>query len=217
MSDLQEKKRTAYQQEMDAVRLSDAKAEETLRLMLEKNRALHPAKEETPRPSLRLRRLVPAFAAAAACLVLAVVLLTRGGPAVTFGAIRTDTLPHGGYRGADPAAASFEDVFGVPAETLFPGWSVSDEAVRPDRGEAKLNLTKDGRRLSASVSLEEPPLREALAGAGVEAAEGVLYNRDPSDGSLQAVCRLKDCFVVLSAGGLSEDDFVTAVRSVTAP
>ncbi len=214
MSDRQEKQRSPYQREMDEVRLPEARADETLRLMLEKNREIR-EKETNRKPSLRLLRLLPAFAAAAACLVLAVVLL-NGGSSVTFGSVRMSGLPSG-YRGEATETAPFAEVFGAGPEAFFPGWTVDSEFVSAARREAKLTLSRDGQKLSAAVSLAEPPLYTALADAGVESADGVLYNRDPEDGTLYAVCVLRDCYVTFSAAGRSETDFVTAVQGVISP
>jgi hypothetical protein len=212
MSEANKPKRSAYQREMDAVHLSKDKADETLRLMLEKNAEVHARQEKSRKP----RRTVwlASFAAAAAVLVMAVVLL-RGGPALSWGSVRMRSLPLSGVRGEETVPASFRDVFGTDPENFFPGWTVVSDAADPAGRESRLTLKHGDAELRATVSEAEPALSAALTRDGVPEADGVRYNRDPDDGTLYALCVLHGRYVIFQSDQLTENAFTEAVRSVT--
>ncbi|MBR4458103.1 MAG: hypothetical protein IKS31_03995 [Clostridia bacterium] len=220
---MSEKKRSAYQREMDQEHLSREKAGETLKLMLEKNRQLREAEAgRTARSggAAVARRAVPAFAAVAAVAALLLILLRPAG--VTFGSVRMSRLPVSGVsRGEEVREAGFATAFGCTAESLFPGWSVSDAAasVYPSASgtqyEGKLTLEKDRHRMEATVTRDTPALYTALGNAA-GGTENARLNRDPDTGILWAVGRKGDLYITLSSADLSENDFVSAVKEITA-
>ena len=209
-----ERKRTRYQQEMDRERLPEKKAQETLRLLLEENGKLREREEK--KSAWTFRRLMPVMAAAAACLVLVVGLSVLRPGASGFGSIRLSQLPLSGYRGDSPAA-SFAEAFGMTPEAMFPGWTVENVETEelPGMGEtfheARLTLTRGETRLEAEASDRAPALWTALQKGDVR------YNRDPDTGRLSAVWQKDRCYITVSALGMAEKDFRTAVGEVAAP
>ena len=219
---MSEEKRSAYQREMDEVRLSDEKKEETLRLMLAANREAR-GKEARPGTAFSARRVVPVLAAAAAVAVLLIFGPNLFRPSVTFGSVSLSTLPVVTVsRGAEEEEAVFEEVFGRTPSSLFPGWEIRDVRAAVwtdpsgDVGRGTFRASRGRTVLSVGVSTREPPLYTALADTP-SGLEGVRLNRDPESGGLHAVARCGDFYVSISSVDLAvEDAFVDAVREVTA-
>ena len=216
------KAKNAYRQEMDQVRLSEEKKNETLQRMLEKNQALRKQEaERTGKTGMPVftRRILPVFAAAAACIAL-VLFALRPSEQVVFASVRVSELPVSGVsRGEDAWEADFEAAFGRSAESLFPGWTVSEnttlqQAASSSVYESRLKLEKQGTALDAAVTQAEPALYTAVGGSS-KGLDNARLNLDPETGVRTAACRCGDLFVCLSSGTLSEKEFLSAVKEIT--
>ena len=86
-----EKKRSAYQREMDEIHLSREKADETLRMMLEENRRLR-IKEAERGEKRRISRWIPAAGAAAAAALLLAVGLNMNSAGYRFDQISVEAI-----------------------------------------------------------------------------------------------------------------------------
>lgn len=213
--------RTAYQREMDQVRLPQEKADETLRLMLQENQRLRreEARQKTRRSPL-LTRVLPVLGAAAAALVLLLTTVLRPS-GYTFGSVRLGTLPGAQVQGAGSIAPAGDKLGTRPgaarlAADLFPGWNLSQETAdpaltAPDGDGRSFVIEKDGTRLTVTVTEEETPLAAALKDAPAYGGAQVRLNRDGDTGILSAVYAPEGLCVTLSSAELSEDAFVKAV------
>ena len=223
---MSETKRSRYQQEMDQVQLSEEKAGETLRMMLEANGKLREEqiqKAGRPKSAVFLRRVLPVMAAAAACVALVIFGLNRPG-GVTFGSVRMRDLPVSGIsRAEDAVAADFETAFGCTAESLFPGWTVSSEKTLQSmknaeaRYESSLIIEKQGTALNVNVVKERPAIYRILSEKLKVLENKVLLNLDPDDGVRYAVTQTGELYVTLSSPALSEKDFIKTVEEITGP
>jgi len=202
-------KNRSYRQEMDALRVSEQKAQETLDALLSENERLENKKT---RPIY----LHPAlYAVAAACLALAVLAanLLRGGfPGVRIGDLPAVTVA----RGDEETALEFSQAFGLRAAALFPGAQVREDKTVSftlngqtlHRGE--LTLLAAGHPWAAQVTDYEPPLYTALTGGDPRFARG------SDTGLLYALWRQEGRYILLSAQGMEEKDFEAAVRGIMA-
>ena len=205
--------RTPYQREMDEVRLSKEKADETLRLMLEENRALRrkDAEKESRRKQVLLTRVLPALGAAAAVLVLLLTTVLRPS-AYVFGAVRTVSLPVSGAR--DTARDYGYDA--AAAQSMFPGWEIAEitdpalAVFAPDGEQSSFVIKKDGAQFTVTLSVKETALSSALHGQPAYGNAGVRLNRDADTGVLSACFQKNGQYAVLSARDMAEDSFVKA-------
>lgn len=69
--------------------------------------------------------------------------------------------------------------------------------------------------MEATVTRDAPALYTALGNAA-GGTENARLNRDPDTGILWAVGRKGDLYITLSSADLSENDFVSAVKEITA-
>lgn len=205
--------RTPYQREMDQVRLSKEKADETLRLLLEENRSLRKkdAEKENRRKRVLLTRVLPSLGAAAAVLVLLLTTVLRPSSYV-FGAVRAAGLPVSGARdtvhdnGYDTAAA----------QSMFPGWEIAEIAdpalavSAPDGDQSIFIIKKDGAMFTVTLSEKETALSSALRGQPAYGSAGVRLNRDTETGVLSACFTKNGLYAVLCARDMTEELFVNA-------
>ena len=202
--------RRPYTEAMDAEHLDPRKAEETLGLMLKKDRAIRQKAAQKRASSPWLRRL-PALAAAAACLVAVWIGFHPAAPAARYTTFQISSLPALPMsQPADPQDA-VSAALAARARDLFAGCAVTEDSLTAHL--AQLTLVKDGVRLSAAVSDVEPPLYTYLA-AGAASADAVSYGLDTDTPARFAVCRRQDLYLVLSSDTLDEPAFTAAVRSV---
>ena len=203
--------RTPYQREMDQVRLSPEKADETLRLMLKENEALRQrdARRENRKNRFLLTRVLPALGAAAAVLVLLLTTVMR--PAsYTFGAVRSASLPVSGSR--DEMSAAGYDA--SAAQSMFPGWKVAgigdpSLAVSAPVGDrAVFSIARDGVQFTVTVSGKETALSSSLHDQPAFGSAQVRLNRDPDTGVLSACFTKNGQYVVLCSKDMAEDAFV---------
>lgn len=223
---MSEKQRSRYQQEMDQVQLSEEKAGETLRLMLEANGKLREEqvkKANRPKSAALVRRILPVFAAAAACIALVLFGLNRSN-GVTFGSVRMRDLPVSGVsRGDDAKEVDFETAFGCTTESFFPGWEVTAEKTQQytKNGEpwyeSELTIQKQNTSLYVSVVKEKPAIYQALSESFKILDNKFLLNLDPDDGTRYAVSNYEELYITLYSPNLSENDFVKAVEEITGP
>ncbi len=222
MSNQDTAKRTVYQTEMDSVHLSEEKANQTLRLMLEENRKLK-TQEHKEKPKISSRMWTYCAAVAAACLVLALALPWNGGK-TTFGSVRMSGLPAVSVaRGIGADAPDFETLFSVAPETLFAGWSIEACGTQSvtlqgkAAHEARLEITRDGTDLTAMVDDVKPPLLTALEEAKTGQGRDCRLNRDPDDGRQYAVYQRGGLYITLAADeSLPESDFLRIVQEMMA-
>ncbi len=217
--------RSRYQQEMDQVKLSEEKANETLKLMLEKNKELREKeirKAKKSSSAVWARRVLPVFAAAAACIALVFFVLRQPGNQVTFGSLRLSQLPVTGVsRGENPEKADFETAFVCKEGSLFPGWEIVDsETVQYTTSdgpeyEAHLTIRKQEKELSVTINTRtEPALYTALADKE-SGLKGIRLNLDPETNTRTAISLCNDLYISLSSDTLSEKDFLDAVKAIT--
>ncbi|MBQ8080413.1 MAG: hypothetical protein IJ240_00790 [Clostridia bacterium] len=212
--------KTKYQQEMDAIHLSEEKTEQTLEALLAENRRLRveDAKREQRRGASR--RPLYAVVAAAACLLLVVggIAFSRRN-AVSFGAFQLSSLPVSVARDVSVSggAASFAEAFGRAAQTLFPGAEITYEDVAADRADGGytgyLTVVQNGFSLNAEVSAEEPPIY-GIARAGRLNGKALRLAREETTGALYAVYQREGLYVVLSSRQLEEEAFLKAVGAL---
>ena len=220
------KERTAYQKQMDQIRLPDQKKEETLRLLLAENRKLREkdaarASASGPVPVRKTqKKWIPAaaLAAAAACLVLAAVGLSgRGG--YSFESIRLRSLPQVGARGGEAQKLSFQEAFGRSPESLFAAGQVTEgetETVFLEeqlRHRASLDILTDGKTLGASVTDYEPPVYGAIGKTQEMNGVQVRLAEDTEIGRKCCVYSRDGLYVLLYSDTLSRKDFADAVRT----
>ena len=209
-----QKNRTPYQQEMDKVHLSREKADETLRLMLEKNRALSQAGEgkNSHRKRFLLTRVLPALGAAAAVLVLLLTTVFHPAP-YAFGSVRYGSLPVSGSRDAIVGAGYDASA----AQSMFPGWEIASAAdpslavFAPEGENSAFVIKKDGAQLTVTLSEKETALSSALRGQPAYGNAGIRLNRDTETGILSACFQKNGQYAVLCARNMAEDVFVKAV------
>ena len=210
--------RTKYQQEIDQLQVPKEKAEETLRLMLEKNKELR-AQDAKKTPA---RKRAPYFALAAAAVFALVFFGARQlSPQGGLPGVHISDLPPVAYaRGDDSEAVSFLEAFQTAPDSLFPGWQAEVEAVNAyilngeTRHEARLALTRQERHMSASVLDIEPPLWTALnRGDG----QSLYLARDTDTEALWAAGYREGLYFVLTAEDASEDEFTAWAREIVAP
>ena len=211
------KERSNYQQGMDAIHLSEEKAGETLRMMLEKNQKLN-RQEAEKRQRNSIWRYLPVLAAAAACLALALFIWPKGGSSAPFGSIRMNQLPMSSQsRSDDAVSASFNRVFGFDTKELLPGWVTTPVEISTGTMkngtvyEARWLYEKDGKQLHVSATTYEPALYTALSGTEPWKNDSRL-NRDPDTGILYAVFRLQEQYLVVWAEDMNEKEFLSAIE-----
>ncbi len=204
----QTKERSAYQHQMDEVHLPAQKAQETLRMMLKENRALNEKKSRLP---LSLRVALPILAAAA-CLVL---LLTQPWKStVPFGSVRISQLTVSEsdmHRSGSAQAGTWMD--------RLKDWEVTilQYPEQSTEGDLRMELKKETKALSATVTDTMPPLYELLRDTDLGNGLNVRLNRDPDTGILYAVYRSDGQYLTLSSSRMSEREFISAVREVITP
>ena len=216
-----DKQRSAYQREMDQVHVPKAKADETLRMMLEENRRLR-AKENEEGERKKAGRRLPIYAGAlaAACLLLAVGLaLPRSGgyqfDKVGLNALVVSAAPKGATVTEDGA----DTVLGTSAEAVFPGWEVANgqtQAYPMGSGtahESVLTIRKEGQELRATVTDYEPALfstvqkEQQIAGKKVRLA----YNEETQ--TYAAAYEENGKYCVLT-GRMEEKAFLEALKGI---
>ena len=211
-----------YIPEMEAEHLSKAKAQETLKLMLNENTKLH--EKNTQKKQIertKYLRYAPVFATAAACIIIAVALLHPGqnssketGKLIEYGSVQLSSLPSGiisrGESGDDLEAA-----FGISGNELFMGWTVTDTTVYSSGGhkQAFIELQKDDIKITASVSDIESALYSTL-GETNAGTNGARFNLDPSTNELNAVYKRSNLWIVLTADNIEKADFEAIVREL---
>ncbi len=206
--------------EMEAEHLSETKAQETLKLMLNENTRLH-EKDTQKKQIVRTKylRYAPVFAAAAACIIITVALIHPGqnankgtGKPIEYGSVQLSSLPSGiisrGESGDDLEAA-----FGISGNDLFKGWTVTDTTVYSSGGhkQAFIELQKDDMNITASVSDIESALYSTLGEINA-GTNGARFNLDPSTNELNAVFKRSDLWIVLTADNIGKADFEAIVR-----
>ena len=204
-------KRTAYQEQIDALHVSKEKKEETLRLMLEENKRLRQAEEKKASGFFRPRHMT-LYAVAAACLLVAFLGFGQLGGKSPYLSVRTSQLPAAVIsRGGEEV--TFRDVFGYEAEDLFKGWSVQEEGIdtllfNGSRvHEASLTLRRDAAVISATVADYEPPLLTLLKKDASAAWEGTYLAKDQDSQTLYAAYEAQGRYIVLSAKQIAEKEF----------
>ena len=204
-------KRTAYQEQIDALHVSKEKKEETLRLMLEENKRLRQAEEKKSSRFFRTPRMT-LYAVAAACLLLVFFGFGQLGGKSPYLSVRTSQLPTAVIsRGNDEI--TFSDAFGCEAEWFFKDWSVQKEGVDTllYNGslvhEASLTLRKDAAVISATVADYEPSLLTLLKKDAPAVLEGLYLAKDQDSQALYAAYEVEGRYIVLSAKQMSEKDF----------
>lgn len=213
----------SYITDMENQQLSEAKAQETLQLMLSKNTELRnkDAAKAQKKKSIYLR-YVPAFAALAACVVLAVALIRPGqntnieaGKRFEYGSVQLSALPSGLVSRGE-AGDDFEAAFGVASNDLFQGWTITDTIVYSsgEHKQAFVELTRGEASMYASVSDMENALYGALEDKNA-GPSGARFNLDPSTNELSAVYRRSELWIVLTSEGIEKTEFETIVSELS--
>lgn len=204
-------KRTAYQEQIDALHVSEEKKEETLRLMLEENARIRQAEEKKRNNLFRPSRMT-IFAVAAACVLLVFFGISRQGGKSPYLSIRTSQLPTAVIsRGEEEL--TFQDAFGCEAESLFKDWSVREEGVdtllfNGSRvHEAYMTLQKDETVISAMVTDYEPPLLTLLKKDASDVRENLYLAKDQDSQTLYAAYEADGHYIVLSGKQMPEKEF----------
>ena len=210
---------TSYRKQMDAVQLSKEKADETLRLMLEENHRLQ-QKEREEKAAKYSRLKIPSFAlAAAACLAIMFLFTGRFSGKTAFLTVKISELPTASIsRGDDEKTVAFQDAFGCSPDTLFPGWTVTEEstAVFTLQGnqayESRMVLTNGDTALSATVTDYEPPLFTLLQKESKPISGSVYLAKDEKTGVLYAVYTAEGRYFVLSSSDMTEAAFQKVIE-----
>ena len=208
-------KRTAYQEQLDSLHVSEQKADETLQLMLKENHRLQAQEQRTPIQ----RNRIPLYAiAAAACIALLVLGISQLNSRSGIPDVRISSLPKvASIRGGEDSPVSFQEAFGQDAAALFPGWQLTEETTRAvlmngqEAHEASLRIEKDGKQLSVTVTDIEPPLMTVLK---KEEGRAVYVARDNETGMLYAAGIQGRLYVVCAAEGIAEKDFIALAEEV---
>ena len=214
--------RGTYISEMGSEHLSDQKAQETLKLMLSENNRLHDRDAQKKQTNKnRFLHYAPVFAAAAACIVIAITLIhpnqsanTRAGKRIEYGSIQLSSLPSGIVTRGE-AGNDLEAAFGISGENLFTNWSIIYTAVYSsgEHKQAFVELERDGVNLTASVSDMESALYNALKETNAGPA-GVRFNCDPLTNELSAVYRYSNLWIVISSDNVDKTEFETIISEL---
>ena len=219
---MSEKRRTPYQQEMDALHVPEEKANETLKMMLAENRRLREESAKKNRGFVKSPRFWGAFAAVAACAVLMLAVLPgRTGEKYTFTAVDYLSLPSADLsRGETESGLTMEGTLGVSAETLFPGWETSWENTiqLPSDGEklylTQLALRKGDQQLNAEVTNTVPAIAEVVSEEYEMNGKKIRLARDEAMKTVYAVYQRDNLYIVLSAGG-GEENMIQTLKELT--
>ena len=210
---------TSYRKQMDAVQLPKEKANETLRLMLEENHRLQ-QKEKEKKSALNSKTRIPAFAlAAAACLAIVFMFTGRFGGRSAFLTVSISELPTAAVsRSDDEMVVSFQDAFGCSPDTLFPGWTVTEESTAVwilngnPAHESRMVLKKGDIVLSAAVTDYEPPLFTLLQKESKPVSGSVYLAKDEKTAVLYAAFAAEGRYFVLSSPDMPEAAFQKTIE-----
>lgn len=212
-----EKKRSAYQREMDQVHLSREKADETLRMMLEENRRLR-AEEAERGAKKQTARWVPAAGVAAAAAVLLTIGINMNSAGYRFDQISLEALTSTNAQKAE-AVQEPEGTFAAEPEALFPGWKVTggtaDEYLQNQTvlHETTVFLEKGSQEISAAITDFEPAAYSAVPGEQKIAGKDVRLAYDTKSGNRIALYRQDGMYIALYAQ-MPEKEFAEAVKSI---
>ena len=208
-----------YREAMDAEHVPQEKADETLRLMLEKDRAIRQKAARKRAASPWLRRLPVLTAAAAVCLVAVWIGLRPAPPSARFTNIQISSLPAVSPLGPGGSALSPDlsdpDAVLTDARALFSGCDIVDPVL--DGRTACFTVKKSSSALSAAVTDVEPPLASYLIAHAEPDEAGVYYAADTDTAARYAVCRKGRLYVVLSSDTADASAFSRAVRDALGP
>ena len=212
-----EKKRSAYQREMDEIHLSREKADETLRMMLEENRRLR-IKEAERGEKRRISRWIPAAGAAAAAALLLAVGLNMNSAGYRFDQISVEAITATSAQKTEMVQQT-EGPIAADPETLFPGWNITggtaDEFVQGGTTlhETMVFLEKGKQELNAAITDFEPAAYSAVQGEQRIAGKEVRLAYDTKSGNRIAVYRQDGMYIALYAQ-MEEKEFTEAVKSI---
>lgn len=214
-----EKKRTAYQREMDQVHLSREKADETLRMMLEENRRLRTQEAERGRKKKISRRItILAGGAAAAALLIATGLNTNTGGG-HIGTAGLDTLPVSQVQSMSTVQTDGGEFSAAAQEALFPGWTVTGGSTEEHSRDGQtahgitLFLEKGEKKLRAVITDYEPDEHPAAQEERQIAGKNVRLASDAESGETTAAYRQDGMYITLY-GQMPEEEFADTVKEI---